>query len=53
MIASIIDSEHAQRIVDALNARHRRMLRDERFIVSANLQEGSVTLRVILERHDR
>lgn len=53
MIASIIDSEQSRRIMDALNSRHGRMLREERFTVSASLQEGSVVLQLVLERHDR
>lgn len=53
MSASLIDNEQNRHILDALNSRHGRMLRDERFSVSANLAEGSVVLRLVLERHDR
>mgnify|MGYP001032711785 CR=1 FL=1 len=53
MAHSIIDLEQARRIVDALNTRHGRMLREERFSVSGRLEEGSVVVTLVLERHDR
>ena len=49
----MIDKEHMRRVIDALNTRHGRMLRDERFLVSAGLEEGSVVVRLVLERHDQ
>ena len=52
MSVSLIDSEYARRVIDALNSLHGRLLREERFTVSASLQEGSVVLQLVLERHD-
>jgi hypothetical protein len=53
MAHPIIASEEARRIIDALNRRHGRMLRGERFSVSGGLEESSVVVTVVLERHDR
>jgi hypothetical protein len=53
MTIALIDSAHSQRILDAIDARHGRQLEDERFSVSARLEEGSVIAELTLERHDR
>jgi hypothetical protein len=53
MTVPLIDSEQMRRTMDALNTRHGRMLRDESFSLSAQLEEGSVMVRVMLERRDR
>ncbi|MGB0591251.1 MAG: hypothetical protein ACPGU1_16360 [Myxococcota bacterium] len=53
MAHPIIDLEQSRRIVDALTTRYGRMLREERFSVSGRLEEGSVVVVVVLERHDR
>jgi hypothetical protein len=53
MAHPIIDLEQARRIVDALNTRYGRMLRQEYFSVSGKLEEGSVVVSLVLQRHDQ
>lgn len=53
MARPLLDSETQTDLLDNLQRRHGRRLRDERFDVRARLEEGSVIVGVDLARHDR
>ena len=53
MEKALLDSESHSKLIDLLGTRHGRYFRSESLSLSARMQDGSVVVRMTLERHDR